>query len=562
MVSRSGNTRRKEEAIDEPVVVKISAKNANVHGEAPATAPGTAKILAVDDDEANLIALRAILSDLGQPIVCARSGQEALRLLLNDDFAVILLDVRMPGMDGYETASFIRGRKHTSHLPIIFLSAVDQDDTHLFRGYAAGAVDYVFKPIEPTVLRAKVSVFIELHEKALEIQRKAEKEKRLLEENLKVRAEQLETAEALKRSLAQQSLVIDSLPISLFVASPDDCFGSRQFVGGNLGALLGLSEDEIAEVQRDWMCRIHEGDRDRIKAAFANLEPNGSVMNEYRFRLDSGERWFIERASLIGVPGEGEQEIVGFLFDDTKRKQMESQLAHVQKMEAIGRMTGSIAHDFNNMLGVIIGSLDWAMKKEELTPKLEKRIDLAMQAAMSCSDLAKRLLGFGRREVLDIQDLNLLAELDRLVPMFERILSGEVNLSIECSPDIWPVRIDKSQLEAALLNLAINARDAMPDGGDLTFRARNLGPADLPVHVNLEEGDYVELTVVDTGSGMTPEVRARALEPFYTTKGEGKGTGLGLSSIYDFIRRSGGGLDIESEPGKGTAIRIFIPKAA
>ena len=155
-----------------------------------------AKILAVDDVDANLTALQAVLGELGQPIVCARSGEEALRRLLSDDFAIILLDVCMPGMDGYETAALIRGRARNRNVPIIFLSAVYEETSHLLRGYAVGAVDYVFKPIEPVILRAKVAVFLDLHVKAQEIHRQAEHEKRLLEENLRVRAEQWETAEA------------------------------------------------------------------------------------------------------------------------------------------------------------------------------------------------------------------------------------------------------------------------------------------------------------------------------------------------------------------------------
>ena len=170
-----------------------------------------AKILAVDDDEANLIALQSLLSEKGYQVVCARSGEEGLRHVLQEEFAVILLDVRMPGMNGYETAEMIRSRARTRHVPIIFLSGVDKDASHLFRGYAAGAVDFVFKPVEPVILCSKIAVFADLFDKTQEIKRQADEERRLLEENLRVRTQQGEVARALERSLIQQSLVVATL---------------------------------------------------------------------------------------------------------------------------------------------------------------------------------------------------------------------------------------------------------------------------------------------------------------------------------------------------------------
>lgn len=522
-----------------------------------------AKILAVDDDEATLLALRAILSDLGQPVVCAGSGEEALRLLLRDDFAIILLDVRMPGMDGYETASFIRNRSRTRHVPIIFLSAMDKEDRHQFQGYAAGAVDYVFKPIEPVVLRAKVSVFIELHAKAQEIRRQAKLEKRLLEENFRVRTQQWETAEALRRSLAQQTLVIDTLPIALFVASRDDDRQVRTFVGGKLDTLLGVPEHSIESVQNNWVSHIHESDRDRLDAALDELDHNGSASLEYRFRCGTGTyRWFFERLSLAEEGVDGAQEIVGVLFDITARKAIEEQLAHSQKLEAIGQMTGGIAHDFNNMLSVIIGSLERTLDRDNLDAKVRQRLDLSMQAALNCADLTKRLLGFGRRQPLAPRTVQLEEELARLRLLFGRLLGRRIEISIECQRGLWATHLDPSQLDAAIVNLAINARDAMPSGGALSIVARNVSTQkhDLAVP-GLKDGDYVELSVIDAGVGMSPEVKTRALEPFFTTKQPGHGTGLGLSSIHGFMTQSGGGLAIESEPGKGTKVKLYLPKS-
>ncbi|SMF14470.1 His Kinase A (phospho-acceptor) domain-containing protein [Tistlia consotensis] len=516
----------------------------------------TAKILAVDDDEANLVALRSILADLGQPVVVARNGEDALRKLLADDFAIILLDVRMPVMDGYEAASLIRGRERTRHIPIIFMSAVDRDQSHLFRGYAAGAVDYVFKPIEPAILRAKVGVFIELR-------RRAEQEKHLLAENLRVRAEQVRTAEALQRTLAQQSLVLETLPIALFVAAAGGEAGRRRFVGGNPAKLLQLGEAEVEQALDGWLERVHAADRARVEAAWREAEASGSLSLEYRFRC-GGEswRWLFERASLPSPCRPGEREMVGFLSDVSQRKLLEEQLAHAQKMEAIGQMTGGIAHDFNNMLSVIIGSLGRVAGDESLGEKQRQRVDLALQAGQSCAALTRRLLAFGRRQALEPRLLKLDEEIARLTSLFDQLLGKGIRTEIDCPAEVWPIHLDASQFESAIFNLVINARDAMPEGGTLRIAARNL-PARAPEleGLDLAAGDYVRLQVVDSGTGMSEEVARRALEPFFTTKVPGKGTGLGLSSIYGFVRQSNGILELDSEEGRGTAVNLYLPRA-
>ena len=530
-------------------------------GQAKQQAP-VAKILAVDDDQANLLALRTILGDLGRPIVCASSGKEALRILLKDDFAVMLLDVRMPGMDGYETAALVRRRLHNRHTPIIFLSAIDKDQSHLLRGYAAGAVDYVFKPIEPVILRAKVAIFLELHAKTQEIRNKAELEKRLLQENLVVRAQQLETAEALRRSLAQQSLVIGSLPLALFMTTPSSGYRSRAFVGGDLGRLFRVKEGELDALQADWLQRVLEEDRDSLLHALGELDASGSVSAEYRFTCgDGSQRWFFERLSLTRE-GREEGEAAGVMFDITQRKQMEEQLTHAQKMEAIGQMTGGIVHDFNNVLTVVVGGLEKVLSMPDVPSKARNLLELSMQAAMSCTAMTKRLLGFGRRQSLAPRTIDVSSDLMRLRPLLDRVIGSNVTVEIDCPDNLWPIYLDSSQFEAALVNLAINARDAMPAGGRLAFVGRNIPKKrSKSLGADIEPGEFVELSVKDTGIGMSQEIQARALEPFFTTKAAGKGTGLGLSSIHGFLRQSGGGLKISSACGEGTSIILYLPRS-
>lgn len=521
-----------------------------------AAADAPARILVVDDDEANLIAAQAVLADLGHPVVTATSGAEALRAVLRHEFAVILLDVRMPGMDGYETAELIRQRERSRHVPIIFLSGVDKETSHQFRGYAAGAVDYVLKPAEPLILRSKVQVFAELYEQRRQIALKAEAERKLMAENLAVRAREAEVARELERTLMTQALVLDALPLALFVIEPGE--DARRFVGGNVQALCG-GHDDLDFAVGDWMDRVHPDDRPRLAAAQSALPEAGGYEIEYRILCGSEEQWMMEHAAA-GDEGEDGLMISGVITDVTGRKRLEEQLTHAQKLEAIGQLSGGVAHDFNNMLGVIIGSLDRVQATAELDERSRGRLGLALQAAQSCADLTKRLLGFARRQKLQPRELDVTSEMGRLRGLFERVLGETVTATLDIPADLPPVWLDASQFEGAIVNLVVNARDAMPEGGTLAVSARLVDlDAGEAAMANLPAGPFIRLSVADSGTGMDAETQARALEPFFTTKGPDKGTGLGLSSIYGFLRQSGGGLRIESEPGAGTAVHLYLP---
>jgi signal transduction histidine kinase len=463
-------------------------------------------------------------------------------------------------MDGYETASMIRAREKSRYVPIIFLSAMNNDTSQITRAYTAGAVDFVFKPIDPLILRSKVSVFVELQKRADEIRRQSALEKRLLADNLLVRSEQRRTEEALQRSLVQQSLVIESLPAVLYVASAADGFRTRRFIGGKLETLIGNDVDASAEPFA-WLDRVHPADLPRTLEAFDRKDSGAPFSAEYRLLcVDNEYRWFSDRATMSR---DNPQEQFGLLLDVSDRRVLEEQLAHSQKLEAIGEMTGGVAHDFNNMLSVIIGSLDRVLSRPIEDSKMRSRLDLALQAARSCADLTKRLLGFARRQALDPRPTDIASELVRLQDMIGRLVGKAITVEVACQKGLWPVFVDGSQLEAAIINLVINARDAMPDGGTLRISARNLSSSDRGLwRLGLKSGSYVELAVADSGSGMPAEVRARAFEPFFTTKSPGKGTGLGLSTIYGFTQQSGGTAEIHSEIGQGTTVSLYLPRAA
>jgi signal transduction histidine kinase/CheY-like chemotaxis protein len=244
-----------------------------------------------------------------------------------------------------------------------------------------------------------------------------------------------------------------------------------------------------------------------------------------------------------------------------ERQRTQAELAHVQKLDAIGKLTGGIAHDFNNLLAAVLGSLEAALTRAE-DARLKRLLNVATQAAQRGAKLTAHLLAFSRKQDLALKPVRMNAIIAGMDDLLDRTLGKSVRLQFDLSEDLWLAIGDPVQVEVSLLNLAINARDAMPEGGALSFRTRNVHVADGPrAGVTLPSGDYVMVAVIDAGEGMPPQVRAKAFEPFFTTKGPGKGTGLGLSMVYGFARQAGGTVTIDSTPGKGTAISLYLPRA-
>lgn len=241
-----------------------------------------------------------------------------------------------------------------------------------------------------------------------------------------------------------------------------------------------------------------------------------------------------------------------------------AQLRQLQKMEAIGQLTGGIAHDFNNMLAIIIGSLDMARRK--LTgsepPQVRRYIDSANEGAQRAAVLTARLLAFSRRQPLAPQMIDANKLVAGMSEMLRRTIGETIEVETVLAGGLWHAFADPGQLESALINLAVNARDAMPEGGKLTIETANseLDDRYARIHEEVEPGQYVVICVTDTGTGMTPDVVERAFDPFYTTKGPGKGTGLGLSQVFGYVKQSGGHLKIYSEVGQGTTIKIYLPR--
>jgi nitrogen-specific signal transduction histidine kinase/CheY-like chemotaxis protein len=247
----------------------------------------------------------------------------------------------------------------------------------------------------------------------------------------------------------------------------------------------------------------------------------------------------------------------------SERMTIEAALRQSQKMEAVGQLTGGVAHDFNNLLTVIIGGLDTVRRNApEDNARLVRALDMATQGANRAVTLTSRLLAFSRRTPLEPRPLDLNAVVRQATELLHRTLGETIELEGVLSPRLWLVEVDQNQLESAILNLAVNARDAMPDGGKLTIETANtmLDESYVALDAEVATGQYAMLSISDSGSGMSRQVLERAFEPFYTTKEVGKGTGLGLSMVYGFAKQSGGHVTIYSEPGQGTTVKLYFPR--
>jgi PAS domain S-box-containing protein len=539
-------------------VGEMQRVEAEAFDEAPEA--GRPRVLLVDDDEPNLLAVENILDDLGE-VVSARSGEEALRHLLKSEFAVILLDVYMPGMDGYETARLIREREQTKGIPIVFLSAVNKEAEHLMRGYAMGAVDYVFKPVDPVVLRSKVAVFVDLFAKTKEIERKARQEQALLDANLRANAERLRAERELRRAEQRQAVIIQSLPMVLYLEPYNVSPRRPHYVSGDLEVITGFSYADVADQPTLWQERLHPEDRNRVIAAVEARRRSGRSSIEYRWQCADGTyKHFLDQAVLLKDADGRPLEFAGTLTDISEQRALESQLVQAQKLDAIGKLTGGIAHDFNNLLAAVIGGLGLLERRASLDPEQRKILTMTMRAAEHGSELVRRLLAFARRQNLEPQPVKLKALQEAVSDLLTHTLGGLVNIEWDVDEGIWDAFADQAQLELALVNLIINARDAMPAGGTVSISAENREVFDNEP-AGLAAGDHVLIAVSDTGSGISPDVIEKVMEPFFTTKEVGKGSGLGLSMVYGFARQSNGAFRLESEFGKGTTAELWLPRA-
>ena len=390
--------------------------------------------------------------------------------------------------------------------------------------------------------------------------RRAEDELRTLNAELEDRVQE-RTAEV-NRSRELLDAVIENMPDALILKDADDDFryvlvnrAGERLMGKDRSEIVGRVDHEL--FPEDQATAFLEEDREVVATGQPRLcaERSLSTLNGIRL-IDT---------SKVPIPSGngGHGFVLGIVRDLTEQKALEAQLRQSQRMHAVGRLTGGIAHDFNNILAIILGNVDLLREQLDDGSESAEMADEVLGAAAHGAELVHRLLAFSRMQHLEPTALDLNERLPAIVALLKRTLGEAISIKVKPAEDLWPAMVDPTQVDDALVNLAINARDAMPEGGSLTIETGNevLDEEYAAQNVEVAPGDYVMLAVSDSGTGMAPGVIARAFEPFFTTKAEEKGTGLGLSQVYGWVKQSGGHIQIYSELGHGTTIKLYLPRA-
>jgi len=538
-------------------------------------------ILLVDDQPAKLLSYEVILQELGENLIRAGSAREAFEHLLRNQVAVILIDVMMPDMDGFELATMIRGHPRFEQAAIIFVSAVHMTDLDRLRGYEVGAVDYVSVPVVADLLRAKVRVFADLYRKTRQLARvNVELERRVTERTAALEASSARLRESdQRRSLALAAGHMGAWDWELLTNAQSWDEGQHRIFGTDPQHFLPSAAAMLAIV--------HPEDRNALQTVTSTAASNGTeYAAEFRIVRPDGEvRWCVVGAApTLGAGGHAVR-ISGVTHDVTEQRrsrdilteanaelerrvedrthEREAALARIhemQKMESLGQLTGGVAHDFNNLLMVILVNLELLRKRLPDDPMATRLLNGAIQGAERGATLTERMLAFARRQELKPETVDVPSLVNGMTDLLRRSLGPAIQIGTDFINDLPAIRVDPNQLELTLLNLAVNARDAMPLGGQLVIAARRMADS-TGGPVGLVPGPYLRLAVSDGGLGMDAETLKRATEPFFTTKGVGKGTGLGLSMVHGFAAQSGGGMQIISNPGVGTTIELWLPVA-
>lgn len=342
-----------------------------------------------------------------------------------------------------------------------------------------------------------------------------------------------------------------------------DTNGKRLYNSPAYERILGYTQEELASTSP--LEQVHPDDRAKVEEAAKEARAGGVGRSiEYRMRHKNGTWRQMESTANTVCNAQGKVESLIIVNRDiTDRRHLEEQFRQAQKMEAVGRLSGGVAHDFNNLLGVIIGYSEFLQERLDVSDPLRASVEEILKAGKRAASLTRQLLAFSRQQVLDPKVLDLRVAVADMEKLLQRLIGEDIELTTVLDPQLGKVKADQGQLEQVIMNLAVNARDAMPQGGKLTIHLENTVLDQDYVRrypYPVLPGPYVLLRVGDTGTGMDAETKARAFEPFFTTKEKGKGTGLGLSTVYGVVKQSGGYIDVESALGAGTTFKIFLPR--
>lgn len=522
------------------------------------------RVLLVEDDHYYRTFLKRVLEEDAHLVLVATSGKEALELAEKEQPNLVLLDLGLPDMDGREVCKILKGRPSGQYIPVIVITAQYEDEVQA-EVLEAGANDFVSKMADARVLTARVRAMLK-YQRALEALRDSQRnltrrvERQAVDlttvnRELRRRVTDLERLEEeARRSSERLDQLLGTIPSILICLDADNrvthwnevstnCFGLQdQDVLGRPLVECGISWDTSAVLEAILECQ-----ESQARVRIDRLPFKRSTKEEGLLGLNISPMPDVRQ----GVSG-----VLIFGADITHRVSLEEQFLQAQKMDAIGRLAGGVAHDFNNMLTVITGQCELLLRRTYEREQQVSRIGEILSCANKAGTLTSQLLAFSRQQVQNREVMNLNRIVEDNSQMLSRMIGEHISMRFVPDRDIGNVYVDAGQMAQVLMNLAVNARDAMPSGGQLEIRTEKVPPGSARSKLPIE---HVMLAVSDTGKGIDAATQARIFEPFFTTKTKGKGTGLGLATVYGIVEQSDGVLSVESKVGEGATFRAYFP---
>jgi two-component system cell cycle sensor histidine kinase/response regulator CckA len=484
-------------------------------------------ILFVDDEEANRRAFTWLLRSEGFDVTEAASGTEALQLAAEKPDLVIL-DVNLPDMNGFEVCRRLKAHPATTSIPVLHMSARYVKTADKKQGLEGGADGYLVKPVDPEEVVAHVRALLRIHE-----------------------------AEEAARTVARQwHATFDALSDALVVLDQAARIircnrAMTQLLRRELPDLVGLLYSDV------------------LREAFGRADSECLTRLEHARCREIAEcalagRWFLLTADPVLDEDGSVVGCVHLLADVTERKRLEEQLRQALKMEAIGRLAGGVAHDFNNLLAVIAGNTGLLLSAMPSGDTRREQLTTIEKAAWRAADLVRQLLSFSRQSELRLRPVQINDCVTETLSFLCRTIDPRIKVEVRTVADLWTVQADPTQINQVLMNLCINARDAMPDGGQLTMETQNveLHEEAAQRHMDARAGRFVCVRVSDTGHGIPPEIQAHIFDPFFTTKEPGRGTGLGLATVFGIIKQHQGWIEWHSTLEQGTRFELYLPAVA
>ncbi len=517
-------------------------------------------ILVVDDKKNNLLLMKRLLQKADLNIICAASGDEALEEVCHEDFALILMDVIMPGKSGFETAELIRQDEKNAHIPIIFVTAHEQEKTYEFKGYEAGAVDFLYKPIEPVVLRSKVNIFAELYRREKVLQRTTFELEKTMGELKSEIATRKSAQETVKKSESKYKSLFDTSRDGIAIVGLD---GGLEDANPAYLNMLGYSIEELRSIEIFQSIKGMVAGKEKIKIESQLLEYGYSDEFEVDYTGKGGYTFPVLFRSWIIYDENGRPlRRLNHVRDISEQKRVETQLRQAMKMEAVGTLAGGIAHDFNNILAAIMGYIELAQFDIPEDNKARFSLDQVLKASHRAKKLVSHILAFSRQSGNEKKPLFMQHIVNETIELLRATLPSTISIKQHIHSKLISVNADPTQVHQILMNLGTNAYHAIGDEGgviEITMEEYLVEANSLVEFSELEPGSYVRLSVKDNGCGMEPELVSKIFDPYFTTKAVGVGTGMGLSVVHGIIKSHGGAIYAESNPGVGSLFNLYFP---